>query len=92
MVISFMEMLLFVIGLYVAFTVGKFNERVKGIRNTLDLITLNIDIPEYPINDKLWELINNGEDVLAVKKARETLGLSLLEGKQYVDALKLENK
>ena len=91
-VISFMEMLLLVIGLYVVFTVVKLNERVKGIRYTLDLIAQKIDIPENPINDELRELINNGEDVLAVKKARETLGLSLLKGKQYVDALKLENK
>jgi len=90
--IGFIEMLLLVIGFYLVFTVVKLNERVKGIRYTLDLISKKIDIPENPINDELRELINDGDDVKAVKKARETLGLSLVEGKQYVDVLKNENK
>jgi len=90
--IGFIEMLLLVIGFYLVFTVVKLNERVKGIRYTLDIITKKVGIPENPVNDELRELINDGDDVKAIKMARETLGLSLVEGKQYVDALKCENK
>ncbi|ARF18685.1 hypothetical protein [Sporosarcina ureae] len=90
--IGFIEMLLLVIGFYLVFMVVKLNERIKGIRYTLDLISKKVDIPENPINDELRELINDGDDIKAVKKARETLGLSLVEGKQYVDALKLKMK
>lgn len=90
--IGFIEILLLVIGFYLVFTVIKLNERVKSMKYTLDLISKKIDIPENPINDELRELINDGDDVKAVKKARETMGLSLVEGKQYVDALKFENK
>lgn len=90
--IGFIEMLLLVIGFYLVFTVVKLNERVKGMRYTLDIITKKVGIPENPVNDELRELINDGDDVKAIKMARETLGLSLVEGKQYVDALKCENK
>ena len=38
------------------------------------------------------KLIKDGKDVKAIKKARETLGLSLLEGKEYIDKLKSENR
>ncbi|AIF45289.1 hypothetical protein X953_06570 [Virgibacillus sp. SK37] len=37
--IIFIEMLLLVIGFYLVFYVVKLNERVKGIRYTLDLIS-----------------------------------------------------
>lgn len=90
--ISFIEMLLLIIGIYLMFNILKLNERVKGIKYTLDLISKEVDIQENPINDELRELIHDGNDIKAVKKARETLGLSLVEGKQYVDALKIENK
>ncbi|MFA1822220.1 hypothetical protein ACDX78_18900 [Virgibacillus oceani] len=89
---SFMDMLLLIIGIYLILTVTKLDGRLKNIKYTLNQISKSVDIPENPINDELRKLINEGKDVKAVKKARETLGLSLVEGKQYVDALKLENK
>ncbi|GEL77531.1 hypothetical protein [Tenuibacillus multivorans] len=42
------------------------------------------------IDDKLLQLLKEGKDVQAVKHAREALGLSLVEGKQYIDTLKRE--
>lgn len=65
---------------------------MKGIKYTLDQISKQIHIPESPINDELRDMIHDGNDMKAIKKVRETLGLSLLEGKQYVDALKDEDK
>lgn len=37
-------------------------------------------------------MLIEGNDVKAVKRVRETLGLTLLEVKQYIDVLKLEVK
>jgi ribosomal protein L7/L12 len=72
--------------------VGKLEGRIKRMQFTLDQITQQSGIPENPINDELRKLIKEGEDVKAIKKARETLGLSLLEGKEYIDKLKSENR
>lgn len=66
--IGFIEMLLLVIGFYLVFIMVKLNERIKGIRYTLDHISKKIDLPENPISDELRELINDGEDVKVVKK------------------------
>ncbi|MFD1350838.1 hypothetical protein [Oceanobacillus caeni] len=65
--------------------------RMKAMQYTLDRLVNQSDIPENPINDDLRKLIKEGKDVKAVKKARETLGLSLVEGKQYIDKLKMED-
>lgn len=51
-----------------------------------------MELTENPINDELRKLIKDGKDIKAVKKARETLGLSLLEGKEYIDKLKIDDK
>ncbi|SFM43999.1 hypothetical protein SAMN05421832_102510 [Psychrobacillus psychrodurans] len=61
---------------------------MKRIQYTLDQLTKQYGLLENPINNELRELIKDREDVKAIKKARETLGLSLLEGKNYIDKLK----
>lgn len=61
---------------------------MKRIQYTLDQLTKQHGLPENPINNELRELIKDREDVKAIKKARENLGLSLLEGKNYIDKLK----
>lgn len=68
--------------------VGKLEGRIKGIQYTLDQLSQQSELPEHPINDELRKLIKEGEDVRAIKRARETLGLTLLEGKDYIDKLK----
>lgn len=62
--------------------------RIKGLEYTLDQVTNEVELPEKPINDELRKLLKEGEDVKAVKGVREALGLSLVEAKKYVDALK----
>jgi ribosomal protein L7/L12 len=42
---------------------------------------------EEEVKDELKQLVKDGENVKAVKKAREHFGFSLLEAKQYVDSL-----
>ncbi|WP_263881741.1 hypothetical protein [Paenibacillus sp. PSB04] len=70
--------------------VSKLEGRIKGMQYTINQLTQQSGLPEHPINDELRQLIKEGEDVKAIKKARETLGLSLLEGKEYIDKLKSE--
>lgn len=77
-----------VIIIYMSVKLGKLEGRMKSIQYTLDQLTKQLRLPENPIDDELRELIKGGESVKAVKKARETLGLSLLEGKNYIDKLK----
>ena len=89
---NIIEILILIIVLYLLSTVIKIDGRIKGIKYTLDQISKGIDIPESPIDPEIKRLINEGNDVKAIKRARELFGLTLLEGKQYVDGLKIESK
>jgi biotin operon repressor len=92
MEINIVIVLLALICIYLLSTVIGLNSRVKGLEYRLEQMSKQMDIPEMPINNEVRHLIKEGNDVKAVKKVRETLGYSLIEAKQYVDALKLEGK
>ena len=78
--------------IYLLSTVNKLNSRVKGLEYTLEQMSKQIDVPENPINNELRQMLIEGNDIKAVKRVRETLGLTLLEAKKYIDVLKLEVK
>ena len=61
--------------------------KVKFLQSTLDQISGPDSRPEPAVNDELRTLIQQGNTTAAVKRVRETMGLSLLEAKQYVDRL-----
>ncbi|KEK22654.1 hypothetical protein [Bacillus gaemokensis] len=63
--------------------------RLKRIEHRLELITKQMGIIEAApeINKELRQLMNDGKTITAIKKVRETFGYSLLEAKEYVDAL-----
>ncbi|MBB3131270.1 ribosomal protein L7/L12 [Paenibacillus rhizosphaerae] len=91
-----MEYILIIISLLIIINlwakVSKLEGRIKGMQYTINQLTQQSGLPENPINDELRQFIKEGEDVKAIKKARETLGLSLLEGKEYIDKLKSETR
>lgn len=89
---GFIEFFILVAILYLVLLVVKLEGRLKAMQYKLDQLSKNMDITEGPIDDELRELIHDGYDVKAIKRARETMGLSLLEGKQYIDRLKSEEK
>lgn len=89
--ISFIDVVLLATIAYLLIIISKMDDRIKGIKNSLDQMRKLMDLPEDPINDELRQLIQEGNDVKAIKKAREALGLSLLEGKKYVDDLRSEH-
>ncbi|MBD8498430.1 hypothetical protein [Paenibacillus arenosi] len=89
---NFVEGLILFIGIYLLFAVIKLDGRIKGIKYTLDQMSKQSGVSEEPLHNELRQLLHEGNNVTAVKRVRETLGLSLLEAKQYVDAIKLEGK
>lgn len=89
---TIVNILILLIFIYLLYTVIKLNSRIKDLEHKLKLASKQTDLPENPINNELKQLLKEGNDVKAIKKVRETLGLSLVEAKQYIDALKLEDK
>ena len=92
---NFITILLLFIGGFLLYLVGKMEKMendIKGIKSTIDLISKQVGVPEDPVHEELQQLLDEGNEVKAVKRARETLGLSLVEAKKYIDALKQEGK
>ena len=93
-----MESVLIVICLLITFLAVflfiKLNEskhQMKVMQHKLDRLADQSGSAESPVNDDLRKLIKEGRDVKAVKMAREAFGMSLVEGKQYIDRLKAES-
>ncbi|MGF2616247.1 hypothetical protein FZC84_00520 [Rossellomorea vietnamensis] len=87
-----MDFLIVSILIYLLVTVIRLDGRVRGMKYVIYQLADKTGVPDKPINKELRELISEGQDVQAVKKVRETLGLSLVEAKQYIDALKSGEK
>ncbi|ODG91098.1 hypothetical protein BED47_08720 [Gottfriedia luciferensis] len=68
---------------------NKLENRMKNIKITLDQIAKVVEVPEHPINNDIRKLLQEGKEIQAIREVRSVLGLSLLEAKQYVDALKM---
>ncbi|WP_309232340.1 MULTISPECIES: hypothetical protein [unclassified Bacillus (in: firmicutes)] len=64
-------------------------QQLKRIETRLDLITKEMGIREVEpeINHELRQLVKDGEKIMAIKKAREAFGYSLIEAKESVDNL-----
>ena len=75
---------------YLIMRVDKLENRIKKLTYTLNQITSKMELEEPPVHDEIRQLLQEGNDLAAIKLVRQTLGLSLLEGKQYVDSLKKE--
>ncbi|PBB06269.1 hypothetical protein [Salimicrobium humidisoli] len=90
MVFCFSGIIILVI-IYFSIKIGNLENRVEGLHYKLDAIRAQTNVSGYPVDEELLELLRQGEEIKAVKKARETFGLSLIEGKRYVDKLKTDN-
>ncbi|GAA0459890.1 hypothetical protein GCM10008935_13990 [Alkalibacillus silvisoli] len=88
MEINLIESILLFVSIYLLITTVQLRNKTKGLEYKLEQVSKLLNATELPINEELKQLIQEGHDVQAVKKARETLGLSLVEGKQYIDSLK----
>ncbi|MFB9861569.1 hypothetical protein [Salinicoccus siamensis] len=72
---------------YLLYTNSKLNGEVRRLRNGQEKF-ITPDGEGHPVNHELRQMVREGEEIKAIKKARQTFGLSLVEGKQYVDRLK----
>ncbi|MBO1628482.1 hypothetical protein COE15_16170 [Bacillus cereus] len=72
---------------YIADSINRVTKRLKRTEDKLEQITKLMGISEHVINEELRQLVKDGEKIKAIKKAREVLGLSLLEAKNYIDSL-----
>ncbi len=79
--------LTFLLVLFLLLKVITLETRLKGMKYTLEKLAEHSNV-EDPINNYLRDLIKEGNDVLAVKRARDHLGLSLIEAKNYIENLK----
>ena len=89
---NIIEILILVIVLYLFSAVIKLDGRIKAMQNKLDRISKQVGMPESPVNPEIMQLIDEGNDVKAIKRARELFGFTLLEGKEYIDDLKTKDK
>jgi ribosomal protein L7/L12 len=90
--ITIIDVVFFIIVIYLLLTkISKLEHRIKAMQNTIDQLTSKVKLPEPAFNKELRQLIKEGKEVEAIRQARNEFGLSLVEGKQYVDKLKSGN-
>ena len=89
---NFIEMLILVIVLFMFSSNLKLEGQVKSLKASLNQILKHMDLPDYPVTEEIKTLVANNEEIKAIKKARELYGFSLVEGKEYIEALKEEGK
>ncbi|MFC4408902.1 hypothetical protein ACFOZY_00490 [Chungangia koreensis] len=80
--------LLFVVT-YILFEISRLSRQVKGLTYKLEHLSKQVDSTELPINDECRKLINEGDEVKAIRKVREALGLTQPEAKRYIHELKI---
>lgn len=81
---------------YLLSTVFRLEQRVKTLDYKVEQLSAHTDVTDeelyQELHQELRELTHQGKDVQAVKRVRETKGLSLVEAKQYVDTFKLKEQ
>ncbi len=85
---DFIEFLILLAIIYLMVTVGKLEGRIKGLQHSLQQISKQVGVSTEVIANEVRDLLEEGKDVAAVKCVRETLGLTLVETKKYVDQFK----
>lgn len=88
MEIILLMVLVVLVGLMVSSRMTAMEKRMRQQQNTLNQMANQLGIPEPPVHEEVKQLLADGQDIKAIKIVREELGLSLVEAKQYVDAIK----
>ncbi|MFD0769053.1 hypothetical protein ACFQZ1_09125 [Bacillus sp. CGMCC 1.60114] len=79
---------LIIVGIfYISNSINRVTKRLEQTEDKLEQIAKQMDISEHVINEELRLLVKDGKKVKAIKRAREVLGLSLFEAKNYIDSL-----
>ncbi|WP_404405773.1 hypothetical protein [Jeotgalibacillus malaysiensis] len=93
---NLIELITLAVVVYLLSTIFRLEQRVKTLNYKVDQLSSHSDVTEEELYQELHQelkgLIHQGKDVQAVKRVRETKGLSLVEAKQYVDTFKLNEQ
>lgn len=92
MEIILLMVLVVLVGLMVSSRMTAMEKRMKQQQATLNQIANQLGIPEPPVHAQVRQLLADGQDIKAIKIVREEIGLSLVEAKQYVDAIKYDEQ
>lgn len=87
---NFISIVLSFIVLYLLSALTKLEQQVKKLNYTVSQLAAQSTITNDSLNNELRQLLKADKNVTAVKRVRESLGLSLIEAKQYIDTLKAE--
>lgn len=87
---NFISIVLSFIVLYLLSALTKLEQQVKKLNYTVSQLAAQSAITNDSLNNELRQLLKADKNVTAVKRVRESLGLSLIEAKQYIDTLKAE--
>ena len=82
------DLLLLVLIIYLLTKISKMEHRIKAMSETINRLTDKVKLAEPAVNKELRQLIKEGKEIEAIRRARQEFGLSLVEGKQYIDQLK----
>lgn len=93
---NLIEMITLGITLFLISAVFRLEQRVKALDYKVEQLSADTDMSDkdlyQELNQELKVLIHQGKEVKAVKRVRETKRLSLIEAKQYIDNLKLQDR
>lgn len=87
---NFISIVLSFIVLYLLSALTKLEQQVKKLNYTVSQLAAQSTITNDSLNNELRQLLKADKNVTAMKRVRESLGLSLIEAKQYIDTLKAE--
>lgn len=87
---NFISIVLSFIVLYLLSALTKLEQQVKKLNYTVSQLAAQSTITNDSLNNELRQLLKADKNVTAVKRVRESLGLSLIEAKKYIDTLKAE--
>lgn len=81
--------ILLILVVFLLIKVQQLQGQIKQLKINVKQIIKTLKVPEdCSIDAKLITLIQQDQEIQAVKLVREKLGLSLIEGKKYIDQLK----
>lgn len=89
-----MTFIILVLVLGISFTLSNLKDDINRLEKKVDKISNNFGIEDFGVNDldenlldELTILVNNDEEVKAVKRLRDETGFSLKEAKQLVNQI-----
>lgn len=89
MEINFMTLLLTFAVIFIIVEMTKLNRKLNILQSKVDQLAGHFNQIDQQNNDEIQALLEAEEDAVAIRKAKATFGLSLVEAQKYVEELKV---